>query len=764
MKLYVPVYAITLLLSAALLFTVQPMFSKMILPLLGGTPRVWTTAMLFFQISLLAGYAYAHGTSKFLSIRTQAILHIIILIAFFAFLPFGIPESWPPPTDSDPTLWQLGVMSLTIGPPFFIISGSAPMFQRWFAATKHKDADNPYFLYGASNLGSMSGLLLYPVLIEPMMTLNQQATSWMYGYIILIVFAFACFALAWNSNERKAEDSAGLSEKITWENRIKWLLVSCIPSSLMLGVTTFLTTDIASVPLLWVLPLSLYIGTFILVFARKPMFSENVLLRVSQIAAIALIIQMIALKDMFNSPLMLIAFHLFVFFVCTLSCHMSLANAKPSAKNLTEFYFFMSLGGAIGGIFNGLIAPVIFVIPVEYAIALSLSVLIPIFYATKEKDGSFFKFNNFFGNEVFLIPATLVFCLIGFIIQDQDVLEYGLGVFVILLFVMLFEYKRHLAIALTLIFLVSPISLTMQIILGDSIVLQDRNFFGVIRIFESDKERNLLHGTTNHGTQALDESYKFEKLSYYSDNSPLSDAISILDARDGPQKIGVIGLGVGVTACFTKEERFYDFYEIDKDIADIAQNPEYFTYLSGCGSDYRILLGDGRLKILEVEDERYDLILVDAFSSDNIPVHLITREAIEIYFKKLLPDGMLIFNISNNYIDLEPVLKETAVDLGLNARAKLSDAREIDDTGIKTYIAHFFAMSKNPAVIGALDALDGWSEPHGRAGVRVWTDQYSNIISVLGNNSGFDRIRAIRQESPEDIEENEEQLKEINKE
>ncbi len=745
MKFYVSVYSLTLLLSAILVFTVQPMFSKMILPLLGGTSQVWTTAMLFFQLCLLAGYAYAHGSSKLLSIRIQAFLHLILLSVFLFALPFGIPDGWSPPEAENPTFWQLSLMTMTIGGPFFVVSASAPMLQRWFAASNHKDADNPYFLYGASNLGSMSALLSYPFIIEPMLTLNGQADMWKQGYLVLIAMIALCLILIWkNGNKNKEEksdvDTRYKDEIITTSRRIKWILLSFTPSSLMLGVTTFITTDIASAPLLWILPLALYIGTFIIVFARKPVFKTESINFASALSMIFLIAQMIIIKEMYFSPLLFILFHLIVFFSIALACHTELANSRPTAKHLTEFYLIMSLGGALGGIFNAVIAPTFFIVPVEYAIALGLAAFLRF---ANDETKSFKNVKAIFdkapkesltSDKALCFYFGILFSILGMLLPADNVATNLCAMLSAALLIYLVRTRWAFAGVVTLALLLSPISLPLEILVKAELIHQDRNFFGIIKVINSGEERLLLHGTTNHGTQPLPEEYRLKRISYYSETSPLTDAMTMLDQQDGPQKVAVIGLGVGVMSCYTKEGREFDLYEIDKDIAEIAENQDLFTYLSGCGSPYKIILGDGRLKIDERENEYYDAILIDAFSSDNIPIHLLTKEAIEIYLSKLKPNGMIVLHISNNFIDLEPVLALVAKELDVSAIARLADAFDIEGLNVKSYPAHYFTMSKDPSKIDYLKN-SGWTDAKQREGLRLWTDQYSNLISVLNNRT-----------------------------
>lgn len=738
MKLFVPIFSITLLLSATLLFSVQPMFSKMILPMLGGTPQVWNTAMLFFQACLLGGYGYAHVTSRFLSIRTQASLHLLLLIISSIVLPFAIPTGWEPRLENDPTLWQLSLMAFVVGAPFLVISGSAPMIQHWFAASDHKDASNPYFLYGASNLGSMAALFCYPTIIEPLYSLDEQSRIWMFGYFALIGFTLLCALLIWkNAANYKQKISAVKAqiEKITNKQRFYWIMLSAIPSSLMLGVTTYITTDIATVPLLWIVPFALYVGTFIIVFARKKIISENLVMGLSGISILLLIIQMMAFKETFTiTPLALVALHIFIFFTVTLSCHFDLAKSKPQTENLTEFYFFMSLGGVIGGFINAIIAPNFFIIPIEYALALSLGILMR-YSSTQKAAETLVKIEPQF----YLIAISLaIFAYLGIFFIEEKYFTAKISLSLILCSSMLFYFKDRwrYGVISALMLVISPLGMPIPIMSNDSTIKRDRNFFGVHKIIENKHEITLVNGVTNHGTQPKDPKLKDLRISYYGPTSPLTDVFSYLDQFTEKQEIGGLGLGIGVITCYKHPDRHFEYFEIDKDIADIAENPQYFTYLSGCGSDYNIIIGDGRLEIAKIADKKYDAVVVDVFSSDNIPVHIMTADAIKIYMNKLKDDGILVFHISNRYLDLEPVFTEIGKLLNIPMLAKLTYKTEkIANTEIDAYQSHFVVFTHNNNALQYLKQKD-WSDGIEREGVKAWTDRYSNIISVLGNYVG----------------------------
>lgn len=729
MRLYVPLFSITLLLSATLLFSIQPMFSKMLLPFLGGTPQVWNTAMLFFQAFLLAGYAYAHITGKYLSVPVQAALHIILLAIFVGVLPATIPAGWEPGANTSPAFWQLSVMTLAIGGPFFVVSGSAPMLQHWFSGTSHKDSDNPYFLYGASNLGSMAALLSYPTVIEPLMTVHAQSQTWLYGYIALIFLTLACAALTISSASKKPDNNKKpAAEKIPGITRIKWIALSFVPSSLMLGVTTYITTDIASVPLLWIMPFALYVSTFIIVFARKQILNEKTIKWLLALAVILLIVQMIGLKNFVNVyPFALISIHMIVFFFMALSCHYRLAQAKPSAANLTEFYFFMSLGGVLGGIFNALIAPEFFIYPLEYPLALAAGLMLSV---TKIKG------NKISAEDIWITPIICGLCYTGFFLID---IKYETALILLCILNgsgLIYTAKNpwHFALTAGLVILLSPLTSSFSITTHDKEIYRNRNFFGVHKIINTEKTRIFVSGVTNHGAQPLAPKDKLTRISYYSKYSPLTEVFDYLNSLPTKQQhIAALGLGIGVVSCYTHQGRSFDFFEIDKDVAKIAENRNYFTYLSDCGSPHKIFIGDGRLEIEKQPDHSYDTIVIDVFSSDNIPVHIMTVEALKTYFKKLKENGIIVIHISNKYLDLEPVFHEIGKVLNVPVLGKnTSIPRLIGNTGIKSYPAHYIVMTKSPDALEYLKSHH-WTPSFSREGVKAWTDQYSNILSVLGN-------------------------------
>ncbi len=733
-RLYIPVFSLTLLLSAALLFSVQPMFSKMILPLLGGSPQVWNTAMLFFQAMLLGGYAYAHGTTRFLSVRKQALLHVTLLIICMVFLPIAITESWKSmQVASYPVLWQFGLMLVTLGGPFFVLSGSAPMLQRWFSVSSHKDSSNPYFLYAASNLGSMAALLSYPFFIEPLLSLPEQSRMWALGYIALIIMTVFSALLMWKSPKKIDETTIVQKDTpLSLNTCLMWVLLAFLPSSLMLGVTTYITTDIASVPLLWILPLALYVLTFICAFAKKPPISF------SKINAFHFIFLAFAIVTMINSALnfsrvALVPIHLGLFFFSALLCHTRLAMLRPPASQLTAFYLLMSLGGVLGGIFNALIAPYLFVIPLEYKLIVALACLFR-FYPERKNSGQSDKTETIMKVAVFIVACATI---ATFISSRATITLMSAG-FIVFSLAFLMDRKRYFFAAAAFV-LIANSGFNWQGYADGTMLSIQRNFFGIktVRYDPDDDTRVLIHGTTIHGYQSANDAYRLTPLAYYYPESAAGDFFKLIENYPLPQRIGVVGLGTGTLACYVKKGRDYDFYEIDPQVIEIAENPKLFTFLKDCGSPYRIIEGDGRLKISEAPDSSYDMIFLDAFSSDNIPIHILTKEAFEIYLKKLKPNGIIVANLSNRYFDLDPVIEGIARELDLHAFFRKSEGGYVQESKKLKYApSSFVVLSQNNDTLIPIAGSPNWRRFEGD-NAKAWTDTYADVLSTFMIFSNF---------------------------
>lgn len=739
-KSLLPVYSTTLFLSAFLLFSVQPLLAKMLLPLLGGTPMVWNTAMVFFQTMLLLGYAYAHAAARFVSPRIQGFVQLGLLLLALSALPFAIgPENAGGPRPADnPLLWQMGVMLVSAGAPFFVLSASAPMLQHWFAATAHDRSESPYFLYAASNAGSMLALLFYPFIIEPLWDLVSQTYIWTGGYILLIlltgVSALFVRGKATATDELESKPSTESNVAISWKQRALWLALTFVPSSLMLGVTTTITTDIASAPLLWVVPLALYVGTFIIAFAHKPPIQYQWALYFQTFALAALLC--VVVSGWKPSPVVLMGFHLTLFAFTALVCHMKLAEIRPGAKHLTEFYLILSLGGVLGGMFNTLLAPVLFTSAIEYNLALIAAILLRFpFVSTlnptrflngfRKNDGPIalqtWGFLFFMG----ALPPLLV--LMGWM---EGSLRVNLlaGLLLVPVLVLVNHYRLVFAVVAIVPLALYP-GLVKPVLPVN--IFKERNFFGILRVADSPENiRYLIHGTTLHGGQSAKESEKKIPLTYFYPGSSVGEIFTLLDGHKEPQKIAGLGLGVGSIACYTHPGRSFDFYEIDPLVIKIAEDPRYFTFLSGCGSPYKILQGDGRLEIAKAPDASYDMIFLDVFSSDNIPVHVMTREAIEIYKRKLKPDGILIMNLSNRYLDLIRVTATTAGTAGFKSLYKLAHGGKVEGTDLWYSDSIFGVFALDEKQIESLKDK-GWKPAASDPDRKPWTDGYANLVGAL---------------------------------
>lgn len=749
-------YAFTLLLSALLLFVVQPMFGKMVLPLLGGSPAVWNTCMVFYQAMLLLGYVYSHLTVRWLGPRRQALLHLLLLLLPWLVLPVGIGADQLPPRDGQPTLWLLGLLMLSVGLPFLVVSASAPMLQAWFAATGHRRSDDPYFLYAASNIGSLVALLSYPLLFEPNIVLAEQSRVWAGGYAVLSGLIAVCAVAMWRSggarsggktatdNQRATKAAHSSGARPTWSQRGHWLLLALVPSSLLLGVTTHLSTDIAAVPLLWVIPLALYLLTFVFTFAQPPTLSHRWMLRLQPYLLVTLAV-------LFFSPVsglfwLQLPLHLGTFFVTVMVCHGELAARRPAATYLTEFYLWMSLGGVLGGLLNAVVAPAMLHGVFEYPAMLAAACLLRPWSVGGR------AWRDRLQSDA--LPAAVfgVGCIVlGFVLRlaglDNNVLAVTL----------------LLAIAATIGFgfQTRPIRMAGAVIglfLLGALIGQhagrtlhvERNFFGVVRVTKDPRSDvfSLMHGTTNHGLQIRRAGLIDEPMAYYHRSGPLGQLFAAYEQTGGeaktplrskragtvgaarPRHIGVIGLGVGSIACYGRPGQRITFFEIDPAVERVARDPRYFTFLRDSAAEVEVVLGDARLRLVEVPDGQFDLLILDAFSSDAVPMHLVTREAMSLYRRKLAPDGVLALHLTNRYLDLDGVLANVAVDGGLTGliqREHLDTMRPRPGKFPSTWIV----LARDAEQLAALASDPRWRPLPVKPGQGVWTDDFTNILSVL---------------------------------
>ena len=785
-------FATTLLLSATLLFVVEPMFAKMVLPMLGGSPSVWNTCLVFYQAALLAGYVYAHLSVRWLGVRRQAVLHLLLLCLPWLVLPIGVASGWAPPRESNPVPWLWMLLTVSIGLPFLCVSATAPLLQAWFSETGHRTAKDPYFLYAASNVGSMIALAAYPLVIESHLTLAEQSGWWAAGYGLLMAMIAACAAGLWMSrpdgsdnslsprerptcgrcpgmradgseSDPPAQEMAPLPEAVladreqggphpdplpegegesdgpsdrplTFGRRLRWVVLSLVPSSLLLGATAHLSTDIASVPMLWVIPLMFYLLSFVLVFARRQIFPHRWALR-AQAGFLPILAAVFYLGGLRTSQIVvLFGLHVLAFFLTAMACHGELAADRPASRHLTEFYVWMSVGGVLGGLFNTLVAPLVFSTVVEYPLMLAAACLLRPRPAPTAK--TWLK----------VLEVALMVLLIGVLaamlalVSGHEPTDYVRAKIALLSLAAIaaFLLQRRPTLFAVSVAIVMVMSLACS---GHEVPLYcARSFFGVLRVEKEEfskrktgepyEAHRLLHGSTLHGMQSTDPEEALEPWTYYHRTGPVGDVFDELESRRPFRlhgTIGVVGLGTGSIAAYGLAGQHLTYFEIDPAVERIARNPEYFTYLRDCKADLEVRLGDARLSLADEPDGRFDVLLVDAFSSDAIPLHLLTREAVALYFDKLATGGLLMVHVSNRHLDLKPVLGNLADALHLIARARDDDDEEAKGKCGSNWVV----LARRTQDLGALGKDADWTPVEPSPDQRLWTDDFSNIIGVV---------------------------------
>ena len=720
-------YGLTLFVSALLLFSIQPMFAKMVLPKLGGAPAVWSVAMVFFQTTLLAGYAYAHVLNRTLRSRRVAMLHLVLVGVTAMALPIAVAPGWSAPTPDGAALWLFGLFAISIGLPFFTLSASAPLLQSWFAASGHRQAANPYVLYAASNLGSFAALFAYPVVIEPFLTLKAQTAAWSFGFALFAVL-LAVASLFTSGAASVAAQAAPQDEvRASVIERMRWISLAAVPSGLVIAVTAHLTTDIAAAPFLWVLPLAIYLLTFVAAFRERPWIAHANAARFVPFAVAPLAVSLIGGDKVFWVTM--IALNLVAFALLTLMCHGELYGRRPSPRRLTEFYLCTSFGGVIGGAFAGLLAPQIFNGNYEYPILVALAVLcMPGMFAGGIRKAAAELWP-------WLLPGVvlaLVWCVTR--LQLPAILELPFQVLLALLAAAMLFLRQRLKPFFGLVVLSFVITGLWRP--GIAPIETARSFFGVHKVAEvaEGKARILYHGTTIHGAQRLrnEDGTPVDgsptPLTYYYPQGPLAEAIDAARAAHGVLgHVAVVGLGTGSLACHRKAGEHWTFFEIDPEVIRIARDPRLFTFLSSCAADAPVVAGDARLT-LEASSGRYDLIVLDAFSSDSIPAHLLTREALAGYLSKLSPRGVIVAHISNRHLDLAPVVANVAQSQGL-----VSFLREDDRASdfMTTFVsnARVVAMAREAGDIGSVAGK--WTPLRSDPASALWTDDYSNILGIM---------------------------------
>jgi len=755
-----PLYTLTLFLSAFLLFGVQPMFTKMVLPLLGGSAAVWNTAVVFFQGTLLLGYFYVHLSTRLLGLRRQTILHALVLLAAFLVLPIGVAEGWTPPTTGAQIPWLIGLLAVSIGLPFFALSATAPLLQKWFAHTDHPAAGDPYFLYGGSNLGSLAALLSYPFLIEPALGLRAQGVAWTFGYAALAAAIGTCAVVLLRrfraaGAASAAPEESGLSAEVTWRLRGRWLLLASVPSALLLGVTLHVGTDVAAVPFLWVLPLSLYLLTFVLVFARRPLVPERWMLHL-QLAFVVLAAPLYRAPNLF----VLLVLHLGAMFFTAMVCHGQLARLRPAAAHLTEFYLWMSVGGVVGGVLAGIVAPLVFEGVYEYPIALILGLLLRPFPEHAGRPwAAFTRLTRLErvplaarGARVGLdlaLPVLVWWALagdrwysfvgagLGRLIGREPAaeLEFWVGTLsVVPLLACLAARPVRAALGFLAVLLALAPGVLGRPEAGENLLVRERSFFGVYSVYAQYSTTGLgrfhflTNGTTNHGGQNRDN--PLGPTTYYFREGPVGQFFDVLgDAPTPARRIGVIGLGVGTLACYLTRGQRMTYFEIDPLDERIARDPRYFSYLANAGDAVDVVLGDGRLSLAREPDGAFDVLVVDAFSGDAIPAHLLTREALALYFRKLSEPGLLLLHVTNVHLDLLPVVGNLVADAGLVARSSTGVLPRITPGALS---ADWVVVGRNAEVLARFGRIaPRWKLLGPAPEVALWSDDFTNLVEVL---------------------------------
>jgi hypothetical protein len=721
------VFGLAIGLGAALLFVLEPMVAKMALPLFGGSPEVWTTSLVFFQLLLLAGYLYAHALRSLADLRLQVAIHAALIALAVLVLPVQIDAHWAPQVEQAPILALMWLLLRSVGLPFFALSATSSLVQSWFARSR-SGARDPYIMYAASNVGSLGALLAYPLVIEPLLGTALQGRLWTAGYVCFCIALGACAWIALRSPSVAGFDVGVSSEREavvrapSARRCLHWVALAAVPSSLMMGATMHLSTAIAPIPLLWVLPLALYLLSFVVAFSQASVRATAVALRIVPYCVLPLAF-LFVLQD--TLPLAgYLAIHLAALFVLALACHGTLAALRPAPSRLTDFYLWLSVGGAAGGIFNAIVAPLIFRSVTEYPLAVVLALLL--LAAGWKGDSKERAFD-------FIIPialgALLLLAARAFVLPGD---MHGLRKVETLAFILVAfsTIRRPMRFALTIGALLAAGALAPPLD-GRTLDLE-RNFFGVKQVLDdpSGRLRLLAHDGTYHGTQSLDPARASEPLAYYSRSGPLGDIFAETGVPGAGRKIAVVGLGIGAAACYRRAGEDWKFYEIDPAIERIALDPTYFTFMARCAPRATIVTGDARLSLRDTHRQNA-LLILDAYSSDQTPVHLLTREAFQMYLANLAPHGVLAFNISNKHFDIAPVLANAAADAGLTALMRDDTLVSARDAAFGKSGSTWVAMARDGASLGGLTRDPRWHALPVRRDLPLWTDDYSSLVRVL---------------------------------
>ncbi len=711
--------------SATLLFLVQPMVAKMLLPELGGSAAVWNTASVFFQAVLLGGYAFAHLSLRSLGPRRQPWLQLAVIAIGLAVLPIAVPGGWQAPLSGSPVGWTLLVLAAMVGLPFFVLSTVSPTLQRWFSVTDHPDAQDPYFLYAAGNVGSLLALLAYPLVIESHVALDDQARWWAAGYAAFFVLAIAC-AVVTRRTVPSASPSHAIApateerSELSWATRLRWIGFAAVPSALMLGVTRHISSEVAAMPLLWVAPLALYLLTFIVAFGKRPDRAVAISSRALKLLVVPLALSMYGLL---SSLAFSLALNLGVFLAAAMVAHGRLSQERPAADRLTDFYLMLSVGGVVGGATAALLAPLVFSTVLEYPIAVIASLaLLP---------AAAFDGRPPTRTRAAMVAGVVLMTAIGAVVVRSSGTQQALQAAMLVaalgaaLAYVLTRTPKGFAAAIGVVLAVGAL------IPANRTTYQERTFYGVHRVYvdQANGDRHvLLNGSTVHGMEYPSGPTAHQPTTYYHPTGPVGRWFAA-HADDAPRRIGIIGLGSGALAWYGREGDALDVYEIDPAVVEIAERPELFTFLDRTAADVDVHVGDGRLLVAEADGPKEDALIVDAFSGDSIPAHLLTTEAIDRYLDAITSDGSIVVHISNRFFDFQPVLARLAAAHGLVAWVGADSPTPQQEAEGK--LGSTWVVLARTDADATIAGQAGWERLVTEPGDPLWTDQQSDLLTIL---------------------------------
>ena len=731
-------FTLTIFVNSALLFVVEPMIAKYLLPNFGGSPLVWNVSMLFFQAMLLLGYLYAHLATRKLSTPVLLTLHLTLLA-------LGVTEGWMAlhghfVIGGPPLVRLLSTLASSVGLVFLGLAAGSSLIQRLYYKTGDPHSRDPYFLYAASNLGSLLALLAYPSLLEPNLTLSEQARIFSIGVGILLVLLAICASFA--SRSGSGEEYEGVLDQgapVSNRQRLKWVALTAGPSALLLGVTVYLTTDISPIPLLWVIPLSLYLLTFAIVFARHQLLPPIAVRILWPIGVLAVVLPYGF--DLYAPTITLVPAHLLGFFILALACHQQVALSRPSPHHLTEYYLWLGIGGVVGGLFCAIVAPLVFTGLYEYPIAIAaccLFVALSLVLRSRRERPLASKLVGWAFDVIIAVTVSVVVGLLRAAYHTSAPLRiFNFSTHIPLYMVwmcfagigVLLTCWRPRGLALTATGLLIAI-IASNNVLYEPVLFASRSFYGTRRVTQSGTFHRLINGTTLHGVEEMTEE-KDKPLSYYSVESAIGRLLTKFGKTPRFQKVAFVGLGAGTLAAYGRPGQEAHFFELDPAVQRIATDPNLFTFVTDSKAKVSITLGDARLSLEQPGERGYGLLALDAFTSDAIPVHLLTREAIDDYLRALRPDGILAVHISNSYLDLTPVVAAAAREHGLVAyRGEYDASDEEEMEGIMT--SEWIVLAHSKADLEPeIDDTDFWDPVKPEPGFRPWTDEYSNLLTVM---------------------------------